>query len=98
MQTEQLIPVSNFCSWYNVEFSFIHQLHEFGLIEITTREADVFIPESELEIAEKLVRIHNDLQVNTEGIEVITNLLDQVKTQQLQIKELQNKLRFYEEA
>jgi chaperone modulatory protein CbpM len=96
MQTEQLIPVTNFCAWHNVEFSFIHTLHEYGLIAITTREDAAFIPESELQLAEKLVRIHNDLHINPEGVEVIEYLLEKLKSQQDEINRLQNRLRFYE--
>lgn len=96
MQTAQLIQADSFCAWHNVEFSFIQTLHEYGLIEIITREDKDFISESELEQAEKLIRLHNDLQVNPEGVEVITYLLNQLKQQQEEIIRLQNKLRFYE--
>jgi len=96
METEQLIRVDTFCSWHNVEFSFINNLSEVGLIEITRKEDTAFIPESELEQVEKLVRLHNDLQINLEGVEVITYLLQKLKQQQEEITGLQNKLRFYE--
>ncbi|MEO5890366.1 MAG: chaperone modulator CbpM [Ferruginibacter sp.] len=96
MQTEQLILVDNFCIWHNVEFSFISTLHEYGLIEITTKEDKAFIPQSDISYVEKLVRLHNDLQINPEGVEAITYLLDRLKNQQDEIVLLQNKLRFYE--
>ena len=96
MQTEQFIKVDTFCSCHNVTFSFINSLHEIGLIEIKKEEDQVFFPESDLEKVEKLVRLHNDLNINLEGVEVITYLLDQLKNQQDKILILQNKLRFYE--
>ena len=96
MGTEKLIQVDNFCAWHNVEFSFIHSLHEYGLIEITTKEDKAFIPESDLVQAEKLVRLYNDLHINLEGVEVVTYLLEQLKKQQEEITQLQNRLRFYE--
>ena len=96
MQTEQLIQVDTFCVWHNVEFSFINSLHENGLIEITTKEDKAFIPENDLRHVEKLIRLYNDLHLNLEGVAVITYLLDQLKTQQEEINQLQNKLRFYE--
>ena len=96
MQTEQLIQVDTFCEYHNIEFSFISSLHDFGLIEITQKEEKSFIPESNLEMVEKLVRLHNDLHINLEGVEVITYLLDQLKHQQEEIVVLQNRLRFYE--
>ncbi len=96
MQTEQLIRVDTFCEWHNVEYSFIHLLHEYGLIEITTKEDTDFIPESGLKQAEKLIRLHNDLQINLEGVEVVAYLLEQLQQQQTEINLLQNRLRFYE--
>ncbi len=96
MQTEQLILIDTFCTSHNVDYSFIRSLYENGLIEITTLEEKTFIPESNLEFAEKLMRLHNDLKINLEGVEVVTYLLEQLKHQQQEILTLQNRLRFYE--
>ncbi len=96
MRIEKLVQLENFCIWHNVEFSFIRSLHEYGLIEITTREDKAFIREKELVHVEKLVRLYNDLHINLEGVEVVNYLLEQLKKQQQEILELQNKLRFYE--
>ncbi len=96
MQTEQLILTDTFCISHNVDYAFIRSLYENGLIEITTREEKTFIPESSLEFTEKLIRLHNDLEINLEGVEVVTYLLEQLKQQQQEILKLQNRLRFYE--
>jgi chaperone modulatory protein CbpM len=96
MRAKKLIEVENFCVWHNIEFSFLHSLHEQGLIEITTREDKSFIPEYDLKRAEILVRLYNDLHINLEGVEVITYLLEQLKTQREEITQLQNRLGFYE--
>jgi chaperone modulatory protein CbpM len=96
MQTEHLILVDTFCGFHHVEFSFLCSLHEFGLIEITQKEEQLFISENNLEQVEKLVRLHNDLQINLEGVAVITYLLEQLKLQKDEINLLQNRLRFYE--
>jgi chaperone modulatory protein CbpM len=96
MQTEQLILVDTFCEYHNVEFSFISSLHEIGLLEITTKEEKSFITESNLEWVEKLIRLHNDLHLNLEGVEVVTYLLERLKFQKDEIVLLQNRLSFYE--
>ena len=96
MQTEQLIQVDTFCTWYHVEIPFMNTLHEYGLIEITTREGKAFISEGDLQHAERLIRLHNDLEVNLQGVEIITYLLDRIKQQQHEITTLQNRLGFYE--
>lgn len=96
MQTEQLIQVETFCTWHNVEFSFINTLHENGLLEITKRDEKAYIRQSALKQAETLINLYSDLHVNLEGVEVITYLLDQLKRQQEEITRLGNRLRFYE--
>ena len=96
MQTEQLILLETFCIEYPVEFSFIQLLIEHGLVQITTVEEQNYIPESELPQIEKIIRLHNDLEINLEGVEVINYLLAKLQQQQDEINALQNKLRFFE--
>ena len=96
MQTEQLILLETFCIEYPVEFSFIQLLIEHGLVQITTVEEQNYIPESELPQIEKIIRLHNDLAINLEGVEVINYLLEKLQQQQDEINALQNKLRFFE--
>lgn len=96
MQTEQLILLETFCIEYPVEFSFIQLLIEHGLVQITTVEEQTYIPESELPQIEKIIRLHNDLEINLEGVEVINYLLAKLQQQQDEINALQNKLRFFE--
>lgn len=96
MQTEQLILVEAFCVCHNVEFSFINALQETGLVEITTKENVAYMPASNVKEAEQFVRLHNDLELNPEGIETVFHLLEKLKEKEEEIVRLQNKLRFYE--
>ena len=96
MKKEQLIRVDNICVLHNVEFSFINTLYEFGLIEITTQEDIAFIPESDLQQAERFIRLHNELQIIPEGVEAVSYLLEKIKLQEEKIMRLENRLRFYE--
>lgn len=98
MANEHLIPADQFCNQHNVELSFISLLHENGLIEITTVEQTTFIPEERLPELEKLIRLHYDLDINLEGIEAITHLLQRMQHLQDELRVLRNKLRLYEEA
>lgn len=92
-----LISTDEFCSHYKVEYSFIHSLHEHGLIEITTVDEHSFIDHENLKNIEKLVRLHYELDINLEGIEAITWLLNRVKNMQEEIISLKNRLSMYEE-
>lgn len=94
---EHLISTDEFCSHYKVEYSFIHSLHEHGLIEITTVDERSFVDHDNLKNIEKLVRLHYDLDINLEGIEAITWLLNRVKNMQDEIISLKNRLSMYED-
>lgn len=93
---EHLISTTDFCTYYQVDYSFINSLQEHGLIEITTVDEQPFIEESNLLKIEKLVRLHYELDINLEGIEVITYLLSRIKNMQQEIITLKNKLSLYE--
>ena len=97
MQKKDLIPADEFCMQHKVEFSFIHALHNYGLIEIVTIDKKNCIPLDKLKDLEKFIRLHYELDINTEGIDAIAQLLNRVENMQDEITSLKNRLRFYEE-
>lgn len=96
MQTDYLIPVDEFCVIHNIEISFISSLQQNGLIEITTIKETGYIDKNQLKQIEKFIRLYYDLDINIEGIETITHLLQRVNAMQDEIQILRNRLRFYE--
>ena len=96
MQTEDLIAANDFCTHHKIEYSFINSLSENGLITITTVHENRYIPSSELHKLEQFVRLHTDLNINLEGLEVISYLLQRIENMQNQITALKNKLRMFE--
>jgi len=95
MQEENLIPANEFCLHHNIEINFIYSLQEFGLLEVISTEETVFIPENQLTELEKMVRLHYDLNINMEGIDVIRHLLERIEAAQHELNELKNELRIY---
>ena len=96
MQKEDWIPATQFCTSHNIEISFIRSLQESGLVEMTTIREEAFIPADHLQQLEKIVRLYYDMDINLEGIETITHLLQQIRAMQEEIASLKNQLRFYE--
>lgn len=97
MTDEELISLEEFCASHNIEISFIISLQQYGLVRTTVKENSAFVPLSELPILEKIIRMHYDLDINLEGIETITHLLQRMDGMRSKIMDLQNKLRRYEE-
>ena len=96
MQTEYLIAVDEFCTNHNIEISFISSLQQTGLIEITTIKKTGFIDAGQLQQLEKFIRLYYELDINLEGIDTITHLLQKILSLQDEIIELKNRLRLYE--
>jgi len=96
MATTHLIAANEFCIYHNIEPSFIYSLQQSGLIEITVVEEKPFVDERELPQLEKLVRLHREMDINLEGIETITHLLQRMNDMQRQIVALKNRLSIYE--
>ena len=96
MNEETRITAGECCTHYQIELSFIHSLQDYGLIEVV-REAEVeFIPENQLGALERIIRMHYELDINLEGIDAISHLLERVEEMQHEMTRLQNRLRFYE--
>jgi chaperone modulatory protein CbpM len=96
MTTEKLITIQTFCANYDIEFSFINSLSEFGLIEITTINKIKYLHQNKINEIEKMIRLHNELGVNMEGIDVIYNLTEKIKILQKEIDYLKNRILFFE--
>ena len=93
----ELLRVEEFCTHYNVEYHFLELLHEHDLIDIVNINEQHYLHEEALSNLESLLRMHYDLDINLEGIEVISNLLSRVNNMHEQIKYLKNKLKLYED-
>ena len=96
MAEKQMIPAKDFCSYHHIEISFLRSLNDYGLIELIDRDGDNFLEPDEVLVLEKLVRLHYDLHINFEGLDVIQHLLEQHDELTREISALRNKLSFYE--
>ena len=96
MQTENMIILDEFCSNHEVEISFIRSLEEYGLIETIIVNKTVCVRGNELSKLEQIVRLHQELNINPEGIDAINILLKRIESMQNEITALRNKLDFYQ--
>lgn len=96
MSTENFIPLETLCTHYNVELSFFFNLNEIGLIEVQTVEKIQYVHQDSIYEIEKMIRIHQDLEVNLEGVDVVFNLLQKIDSLKEELMALRNRLRLYE--
>lgn len=96
MEINNWILLQTVSSHYAVELSFFNQLHDLGLIEIQTKEQSPYIHANQIHNLERMIRIHLELDVNPEGIDVVFNLLQKIENLQENLMVTQNRLRLYE--
>lgn len=96
MNTKHLISIHDLCSHYEIELSFINDLDNIGLIEIKTIEQTLFVHQDKINDLEKMIRLHHELDVNVEGIDVVFNLLQRMDEIQSKLNAVTNRLRLYE--
>src|SRR4030095_3006228 len=94
MDTET-ITLKEFCAGHQIEISFIQSLEEQGLVDIVIIDKSLCIYANELPRLERIIRLHRELNINPEGIDVIDQLLSRIEDMQHEITELKNRLDFY---
>src|SRR5215212_9162765 len=96
MQEDALIPATDFCTHHRIEVSFLYSLQEYGLAEIESRDEELFIPAHQLDEVERLVRLHFELNINIEDLDIVHHLLEKMNAMHHELTALKNRLRFYE--
>lgn len=96
MTKEDLILLDHFCQQHGIEPTFILSLQEFDMIEILVLEEKQYILAAQLAKIEKIIRLHHELEINLEGIDIIMNLLDQIDDYKSQLTSARNRLDFFE--
>jgi len=97
MQATHYIAAAEFCSSHQVELTFIHELQQNDLLELSAEGQELLISEEQISVLEKIVRLHFDLEINLEGIAAILPLLERVESLQREMTALRNKLGRYED-
>lgn len=95
MAAKKLIPVKEFCVLHNISSELVVEFSQHDLIELVVVEKKRYIPEKQLQMLEKMIRLHRELQINLEGIETILYLLQRLEQKDAALKALQAKLDFY---
>ena len=96
MKETQLIPIPSLCTHYQLEMSFFNGLNDYGLIEFVSVEKTFCIHQDKIADVEKMIRLHQELQLNFEGIDAVFNLLNKIDSLKSELITTQNRLRRFE--
>ncbi|WP_318312790.1 chaperone modulator CbpM [Flagellimonas crocea] len=92
MKQENYISVKTFCELHGVGESFVHSMYEYEILQIEQGQSEGKLHVEDLPLLEKMVRLHNELDINPEGIQAIHHLLTQVERLQEEVANLKRKL------
>ncbi len=96
MAKENSLSIEDCSTYYKIETTFIKDLGEYGLVKIIHRNQQSFIPHDQLNELERYMHLHYDLDINMEGLEAISHLLERMKNLQSELMSLKNRLSSYE--
>ncbi|WP_224491420.1 chaperone modulator CbpM [Robertkochia flava] len=94
---ETKINIQRLCEVYEIERSFVISICEADLITLYSEGNQDFITVEELPFLERMLRLHQDLGINEEGLHTIHHLLERVTDMKEEIRQLRNRLRLYED-
>lgn len=97
MNAEELIAIELFCTHQGVEATFVHALYERGLITVTVTNEKHFIAARDLPRIEQLARMYYDLEINLEGIEAISHLLERMLELQERMRKMDERARLFDQ-
>ncbi len=96
MEKTNYIQVSQFCLKTRMEYAFLEALISRELINFEREANEYYILVDEVGEIERFYRLHHDLGVNVDGLEVLNEMLGRMKTMEEEIKYLRQKLQVYE--
>jgi chaperone modulatory protein CbpM len=96
MENDNLISVTEFCRFHHIDIHFIKLLEQTGLIETTIVHHTLHVHADNLGKLEKFVRLNQDLDIPADNLDIVAGLLARMEYLQEEIKDLQNRLGFYE--
>lgn len=94
METEMII-LNEFCASHQIEISLVQSLEDYGLVKTVVVDQSLCVQASELPKLERIVRLHQELNINPEGLDVIDHLLARIDDLGREVTELKNRLNFY---
>lgn len=96
MSQKKQIQLAEICLHYSIEESFIIDLNQHDLIVLVTVENELCIDEDDIVHLEKFIRLKNELNINSEGLDIIINLLSRIEKLEEELQSTQERLSIYE--
>ena len=80
--------VREFCSHHQLSIDFVQKLEERGMVEINRIETEDYLPLTAMAHLEKMVRLHQELDIHPEDLDVVSDLLERIDQLQEELDRL----------
>lgn len=85
---QKYITIQHLAEFHQVDSRLLQEFADFGLITIRKTEETPCIVHEELEKCERVIRLHRELGVNKEGIDIILRMRETQSELQQELKRL----------
>lgn len=92
----EFVLLKEYSTKSNIDSDFIFSLVKEGLVEMRQDADGEYLPIAELKQVELFSRLHYDLAVNVEGIDIIHNLLCKMEAMEQEMNILKKQLGYHE--
>ncbi|MBL0025331.1 MAG: chaperone modulator CbpM [Saprospiraceae bacterium] len=96
MEKNEFILVESICQYHNIDPTFIESLIDLDLVKVIKVENFKYFKTDDLVQIEKMIRLHIDLGINLEGIDVVVNLLNQIEILEEELRSFKKRLSVFE--
>ena len=79
MLNNEFVPAELFCNMYSINVAVVESWQKMGLVDLIEYEEKPYIPNDQLHKLEQLLRLHFDLNIQLEDVDVVYNLIEKVK-------------------
>jgi hypothetical protein len=97
MATIKYITIEEFADFHKVTTKLVYEFADFGLIEISRVEKKPCIVSKYFDKCERAIRLHRELGVNKEGIEIILDMRQKQTELQNELLRLRHQISKHED-
>ena len=90
----EYISIKSLASFHNLDENLLLEIVEYEIVPIKRTRSEVMISSEYLDEFERALRLHLDLGVNLQGVDIICRMRNQIQEMQEEIERLNRLLEF----
>lgn len=92
MTPTRYITIEEFSNLHGIEVRVLQEFMDFGLIHTHKLQEKECLTADDIDHAERLIRLYQDLGINKEGIEIILSMREQIISLNKELEALRHKI------